>query len=144
MSPAQEQFARIRRYLDRMERKGTTDADYDDMLSFFVHAWHLIEWTKNDPTIGGSVNVWKHATASASIRHCGDIANGTKHVKLTRPYARPTPKVTREDVGIWVGHGAEKSYEFTLSDGSKQDALLLARQIVSDWQALLKRYGVSV
>jgi hypothetical protein len=48
MSLAQEQFARVTRYLVRMKRMGGTDEDADDMYSFFVHAWHLMDWTSND------------------------------------------------------------------------------------------------
>src|SRR5215467_2910982 len=51
MSPAQEQFIRLRRFLARMEKRGATDDDTDDLYSFFMHAWHLIDWASNDQSI---------------------------------------------------------------------------------------------
>lgn len=85
MSPAQEQFARVKRYLARMERKATTDECIDDMYSFFLHAWHLFDWAGNEPAIGGIDKLRTEAKQDFpdSIWLCRDIAEGTKHYVLT-------------------------------------------------------------
>jgi hypothetical protein len=51
MSPTHQQFARVQRYLARLRRAGATDDDYDDLLSLFMHAWHLADWMSHDPAV---------------------------------------------------------------------------------------------
>jgi hypothetical protein len=80
-----------------------------------------------------------------SIRSCKDIANHTKHLVLDRP-PRPAPQITGKDIRMFAGANrpAEASFTFTFPDGSKRDALQLAREVVADWEQLLKRYGLLV
>lgn len=150
MSPAQEQFFRMKRYLNRMEKRGATDEDTDDLYSFFLHAWHLLDWSSNDSTVnhGQDPEIVKRQLSgeiTTSIVRCEDIANRMKHLDLTRP-PRVAPAITNKH--IWVGLGsdrpAEASFIFTFPDGSKRDALDLASEVVTDWERLLKRYGVVV
>lgn len=144
MSPAQEGFARLKRHLARMDRRGASDDDTDDLYSFFLHAWHLIDWTSSDPTVGRTYDQII-ADIPDSIRSCRDIANRTKHLVLDRP-PRPTPQITGKDIRMFAGANrpAEASFTFTFPDGSKRDALTLAREVVADWENLLKRYGLSL
>lgn len=143
MSPAQEQFARMKRYLDRMERREASDDNTDDLYSFFLQAWHLVDWTSNDPTIGRTYDQVL-ADIPNSIRSCRDIANYTKHFVLDRP-ARSAPQTLR-DITLFAGadRPSEVSFRFTFPDGSTKDALTLAREVVADWEQLLKRYGLSL
>jgi hypothetical protein len=130
MSPAQEQFARLKRHLARLERRGASDDDADDLYSFFLHAWHLIDWASNDPTIGRSYAQVK-ADVPDSIQRCEDIANHTKHLVLDRP-SRPAPQITGKAIRMFAGANrpAEASFTFTFPDGSKKDALQLAHEVV--------------
>lgn len=142
MSPAQEQFYRLKRYLVRMEQMRASDDATDDLYSFFLHAWHLIDWASNDPTVGRTYLQVK-ADVPNSIHRCADIANHTKHLVLTKP-PRPAPQITRKNIRITPGENrpAEASFIFTFTDNSTIDALQLAREVVADWGNLLKRYGL--
>jgi hypothetical protein len=94
MSPAQEQLARVKRYLGRMERMGAADDDTDDMYSFFMHAWHLADWAFSDPTLNPrplNLAHLKKVDATNAIQLCGDIAEARKHHTLTLP-PRPMGK----------------------------------------------------
>ena len=147
MSPAQEQFDRIRRYSSPGNPEGVGDEHYyDDVLAFFVHAWHMIDWTGNDLTLGLSVErVRKDAMAKTGIARCQDIANHTKHLELDRP--RRSPPMTNVDVYAWDGavdRPFELYFTFKFPDGFTSDALSLARQGVGEWQSLLRTYGVVV
>jgi hypothetical protein len=143
MSPAQEQFARVKRYLVRMERKASSDEGTDDVYSFFLHAWHLVDWAGNDPAVGSIDKLRAEAKQdfSHSIWLCRDIAEGTKHLVLTD---RTAPQITGKDIRMFAGanRSAEASFTFTFPDGSKRDALTLAREVFADWEQLLKRYGL--
>lgn len=148
MSPAQEQFARVKRYLVRMERKAASDEGTDDLYSFFLHAWHLLDWTGNDPAVGRTYKQLKEevrVNLSRSIWLCRDIADATKHLVLTRPKARAAPRVLR-GVRMFIGSDrpSEISFRFKFPDGSKKDALSLARKVVVDCEQLLTRYGLAV
>jgi hypothetical protein len=126
-----------------MERRGASDDDTDDLYSFFLHAWHLIDWATGDPTVGRTRRQ-VIADVSNSIRSCRDIANHTKHLVLDPP--RPAPQITHKDICITPGANRppEASFTFTFPDGSKRDALQLARVVVADWEKLLAHYGVSL
>jgi len=143
MSAAIEQFRRVKRYLARIEKKGATDDDIDDLYSFFLHAWHLIDWASNDPTVSRTYDQIM-ADIPDSIHRCQDIANRTKHLALTRP-PRSTPTVLR---GIRLFAGIDRPHETWFSiefpDRSQRDALDLAREVVRDWETVLRRYGVSL
>jgi len=143
MSPAQEQFSRVKRYLDRMERREASDDDTDDLYSFFLNAWHLMDWASNDPTVGRTYDQVL-ADIPNSIRSCRDIANRTKHLVLDRP-VRSAPQTFR-DIRLFAGadRPSEVSFRFTFPDGSTKDALQLAREVVADWDQLLTQYGVSL
>ncbi len=146
MSPAQEQFARLKRYLARMERKAASDEGTDDMYSFFLHAWHLVDWASNDPAVNRTYGEVL-ADTSNSIRSCKDIANRSKHLVLDRP-PRSAPE-TFKDYRVYCGNEAnerqsEVSFRVTFPDGTTKDALTLAREVVADWESLLTRYGLSI
>lgn len=148
MSSAQEQFARMKRYLTRMERKVASDEGSDDVFSFFLHAWHLIDWAGNDPAVGLKVAEVKQEVRvkfPQTVWLCGDIADGSKHLVLTRPKPRDVPLPIR-DIRVFAGidRPSEVSFRFKFSDGKTRDALTLAHQVVADWERLLRQYGIAV
>ena len=146
MSPAQEQFARVKRYLARMEKKGATDEDTDDLHSFFLHAWHLTDWASYDPAFA-TKNVFDEITDP--IRKCKDIAHRAKHLELTKP-PRKAPEITGKDIRVGLASNpisrrpAEASYIFTFPDGTQRDALELAREVVMEWEVILRRHAIAV
>lgn len=153
MSPAQEQYLRMKRYFTRMKDKGAADEATDDMYSFFMHAWHLCDWVCHDPTLRihpglndeQRLKQIQMKDVSDLIRLCGNVADRTKHLQL-RDTNRMLPAVTRKNISITPGSGlpAQADYLFEFPDGSKKDALDFAHEVVKDWERLLLHYGVSL
>ncbi len=89
-----EQINRVERYLQRIrnvysgenhilwdDRKSVED----DILSFFIHCHHLHEWVANLNVVGISHKDLKQFIEShESLKICADLANRSKHCKLTR------------------------------------------------------------
>jgi hypothetical protein len=146
MTPSQEQFARLQRYVSRIRRAGASDEGYDDLIAFFMHAWHFADWASNDSTVGLTLKqIQQEAKTYPALAICADIADGIKHFQLTKP-SRDFARVTHKDIQVFEGSDrpATAVYTFTLPDGSTRDALALAEQIVTDWRALLARYGIGL
>ena len=116
----------------------------DDLYSFFLHAWHFIDWAGNDPAIGGvdKLRAEVKRAFSHSIWLCRDIAEGTKHLVLTD---RTAPQ-SFKDHRIYVGDDrpSEVVFKFKFPDGTIKDALTLASEVVADWDKLLARYGLAI
>ena len=84
MTPTQEQLARVKRFLRRIEPRGATDDDQDDLWSFFQHCWHLKDWLMNDLTVPERIrnSVESEVEQYESLMICADLANRTKHLTL--------------------------------------------------------------
>jgi len=81
------QLDRSRRFLDRVQSiDPRRDVDYqDDVWAFFQNCWHLKDWLSHDHRVPYSVrkNALAAAHRSRVLKVCRDMANGTKHRKLT-------------------------------------------------------------
>jgi hypothetical protein len=146
MTPAKEQFARVERFLARIDRQEASDEAADDLWCFFMNCWHLKDWIIHDPTIKiPAERVKTDVDSYESLRICADLANRTKHLVLTRP-AREDAKVVGRQVQVFDGspHEATARYTVELADGSTRDVHEVARDAVRDWRALLDNYGVTV
>jgi hypothetical protein len=92
----QKQLARVRRFLARVENLTVNPLElpaekqvaYEDMLfTLFQNCWHLKDWIKNDPSSPSTLaaSIEQLCQNYQSIMLSADIANGTKHLKLTVP-----------------------------------------------------------
>ena len=91
----QEQFERVKRFLKRIVVSPGTDRDnqyIDDVWSFFVHAWSLKDWIKNDDTIQ-RIDIESIVKSYPSLMVCADLANGAKHFKIGVSGSHPPPRV---------------------------------------------------
>jgi hypothetical protein len=70
---------------------GTIEAEYD-MVSFFLHCFHLKDWLKNDPH-GPDADVEAWVANSEPLRVCADFANNAKHLQITQTF--------RDDAATW-------------------------------------------
>jgi len=144
MSPAQEQFARLERYLVRLGGRGATADDRDDLLAFFMHAWHMADWASNDPTLHRTLHeIRSAAKADPHIAICSDLADGIKHLVLTKP-PRAYGQLTSRIVAVAGLEHPTASYSVTLPDGSVRDALTLAESTVKAWRKILTGYGLNL
>ena len=89
-----EQIERAKRYLKRIENiyegifssSGHNKYEYDDdVISFFIHCYHIRDWiiqlNLKDIT---AQDIDSYINKHQSLKVCADLANGSKHCKLTR------------------------------------------------------------
>jgi hypothetical protein len=66
-------------------RPGGTPAAVDATQSFFEAVHHLKDWLGNDPSSGVTkADGDSFVNASPVLQLCADLANGSKHLRLTR------------------------------------------------------------
>jgi hypothetical protein len=129
-------LAKLERELGRLE----TEVSADTYFNFVMTAYHLCDWIKNDPRVPVAAKTALPAFRKLlPIRVCRDIANGSKHFTLTysNVIVADATCVVAYGTGRF-GHGAfgtgESEIQVTLSDTSKADGLLIARQATALWQ----------
>jgi hypothetical protein len=83
------QWARVHRRFDDVRavysgRPGGTDAAIDIVQSFFESVHHLKDWLGNDPSSGVTkADGDRLINESPVLKLCADLANGSKHLKLS-------------------------------------------------------------
>ncbi|MEW5897357.1 MAG: hypothetical protein AB1668_06700 [Nanoarchaeota archaeon] len=95
------QWKRVQRYYERAnklrkkyEYQELSDYDIDDIISFFMSAFHLKEWIKESHK--GLVKDLEQLFKKFEMGCCKDIANGFKHKKLSRPSIEADFNLLRE------------------------------------------------
>jgi len=88
-----EQFDRAKRFLNRIRQfyagegipyEENKNHD-DDVISFFIHCYHVKDWIITSNKIGPSKKeVENYINNNEALRICADICNGEKHYKLQR------------------------------------------------------------
>lgn len=145
----QQQLDRVKRWLARIEPKeprgdyGRQD-DYADFLrAFFIEAWHLFDWIKHDRrySVGGGMR--DKALKKPNLNICKSLANLAKHSELDlKQNIDVKPEGTDVTIGglgftggpVWSKYG----YRIKLPDGTQRDSLGLVREILSDWEIVIK------
>ncbi|QXX27523.1 hypothetical protein JMJ84_14030 [Salmonella enterica subsp. salamae] len=149
-----EQIERSKRYLNRIEKiyagifssSGHDKEDYDDdVISFFIHCYHIRDWIIELNTLNiksGQVDIFinKHQ----ALKICADLANGSKHCKLTRSLRtghQPHIAAKQKQTSTWysgTGGGEVMTCKYTiLCDGKLYDALQLARECIQLWDSYI-------
>jgi hypothetical protein len=158
----QEQLARVRRSLARVENWSVNpqlelpqerQVEYEDMLfAFFQNCWHLKDWIKNDAaaprTLAGPIE--QLCGQHQSLLLCADVANGTKHLRLTSPRVGgqvvPEIMVRLTDSFVTGESTSQIRYVYKITDatGNSFDALTVARQAIRDWETLITTHGGTI
>lgn len=105
MSSAREQYSeKLESQFKRLERFYNKSVDYfsgesfsksseevlDDIYSFFLVAYHLREWVKNEEKVSQKIKeklpTFENEDSRIGLQICRDICNGFKHSKLTEKY----------------------------------------------------------
>lgn len=148
MTDTQKQYLRVLRALAKVENNRGKDLEEyeDDVWSFFQNCWHLKDWVKNDNAIPETIrnSVETDVAKVQALVVCADLANRSKHLKLTRP--RIDADVAKRDLTIHAappgkGYG-EYYFKIQLNDGSELDAIEVAKKAAAEWQRLLASYGI--
>jgi hypothetical protein len=147
----QEQYDRTRRWYERFaeihsgkEHDRSSDNYRDDVHAFFVNCYHLKDWLYGDTASGLSKDAVERAVqASLDLRLCGDLANGVKHMKLSR-----TPRVSKDTAlgrtafALDVASGQIRADYEVSADGQTYDAFEIATRALVDWDAFLTVHGL--
>lgn len=155
-----EQLARAERYLGKIRAiyAGTFSYSHDkmlyedDLLSFFVHCYHVRDWIVRLNNVGVTArDVDAFISTKRCLQICADLCNGTKHCELNRSPrsgCQPHVSVKKYESSTWLtGSGGGEvicaKYTIFTSDG-QIDALQLGEECMSCWQeyiaALKSRY----
>ena len=149
-----EQFERTKRYLARLEAiyEGVfsssghdQDAYDDDVISFFIHCYHIRDWIIHLNTLGiTSKQVDGYINQHKVLKICADLANGSKHCKLTRSMrTNRQPYISGKErrTSTWLtdnGGGEVMKCKYTIVSNTEiLDALELARECVELWQSYI-------
>jgi hypothetical protein len=145
----QSQWARVQRRLDDVRgvyagRPGGTDAAIDTVQSFFEAVHHLKDWLENDPS-SGITDGDSLTNRSTTLQLCADLANGSKHLKLTRRTRTgdPATGIARNDVTVFVGTGTSAHRFYVQSAGAEYDVLQFAEDAVAEWHKFLSDQGLT-
>lgn len=146
-----EQFERAKRYLARIEiiyagifsEAGHNREAYDDdVISFFIHCYHVRDWIVHLNKVGITARqVDLYIDSHQALRICADLANGSKHCKLTRSLRsdhQPHIAGKERHTTTWLtgnGGGDVMKCKYTvLSNTVFVDALELARECIQLWE----------
>lgn len=144
-----KQWKRLNRALKKIEnnRNRQLDEYEDDIWSFFQNCWHLKDWIKNDDTVHEKhrKSVEKDLKKIDSILMCADLANRSKHLKLTS--SRVDADVSSRGIHIHAapqGRGGYVEYKFIITDstGCHYDAIEIAKSSVKKWFEILTSYNI--
>jgi hypothetical protein len=145
----QSQWARVHRRLDDVHavyirRPGGTDAAIDTVQSFFEAVHHLKDWLGNDPSSGITKAAGdKLISGSPVLQLCADLANGSKHLKLTSSRTGDlSTTIARNDVAVFAGTGTSAHRFYVESAGTEYDVLQLADDAVAEWNKFLSGEGL--
>lgn len=144
-----EQLKRAERYLARVRAiyTGTfahshDQRDYeDDLLSFFMHCYHIRDWIVHLNSVGLTAkDVDNFINANRCLQLCADLCNGTKHCKLDRAArsgSQPHISGKAYTASTWFtgsegGEVLRAKYVIITSNGSV-DALQLAEDCMECW-----------
>jgi len=143
------QWARVLRRLEDVRavytgRAGGTDAAVDTIQSFFEAVHHLKDWLRNDPASGVTgADGDSLINGSPVLRLCADLANGSKHLRLTSSRTGDTSTtIARNDVAVIVGTGTSAHRFYVVSAGVEYDALDVAEEAVDEWTNFLSGRGL--
>lgn len=145
------QFDRMVRSLQKVERReGDATAQADNLLSFFQNCWHLKDWVKNDQSVPKAVRdaIVQEVERTDRMLYCADLANGSKHLVLTRERkgARllSARAVTKDPKTMKILSETGPIFAILSKHGrpSPNDIVEFAKAAVKDWEALLNKHGL--
>lgn len=154
-----EQLDRANRYLERIKGiysgvfclKGhDKEAFDDDVISFFIHCYHVRDWIIHLNKVGVNArHVDSYIDRHKALRICADLANGSKHCKLTRSLRTDRqPQIAGKEryATTWLsggGGGEMMRCKYTvLSNSDFIDALELATECMNLWELYVKELRV--
>lgn len=141
-----EMYRRVRRWYTRLsESDAIDDRRVDDFYAFFACCYHLKDWLKNDRSVDRSVRdaVERFINESSCLSLCADVANGAKHLVLSRPRVDPSARVEQVEGAFQADAFQSDAFQvdqiLIVAEGRTYDALQLADECVRTWDEFLKQ-----
>lgn len=118
----------------------------DDVISFFIHCYHVRDWIVHLNKLGVTARqVDAYIDRHRALKICADLANGSKHCKLTRSLRTDRqPQIAGKEryASAWIagdGGGEIMRCKYTiLSNTDFVDALELATECIYLWSLYVK------
>jgi hypothetical protein len=141
-----EQYRRVKRYFERFKqinegKAHVTDSleNLDDVFSFFIHCYHLKDWIKNDPKSGiDHSKVEKFVHSNESLKICGDLTNGVKHLTIDQPKVGQGAVVKGSHLQLTIGEEIKLQVKYDIeANGKLHDAFTLAKEAMKLWEEFL-------
>lgn len=139
-----DQYARMKRSLDRFHAPHQIAAEYDDDFYHAVQdAWHLKDWIAEDATLGPlGLSIAKEAETMPVLDILADLANCTTHLVLTKKI-RANAEWTNTSSTVSLHDGAmDRTITVSLKDGSEYTDVELLLDAHDAWDSLLIRHGM--
>jgi hypothetical protein len=136
-TPWREQYQRMRRWRQRMAAGTESNPSYllDNIHAFFIACFHLRDWLVADASVAREIGdaAKRLVNTDYSLQICADIANGLKHLVLTRSVRHdpPVSMSTAEPATIYDASGVELGEATVVADGC-----------LKSWDTLLKAHGL--
>ena len=122
-----------------------SDAYHDELYAFFLNCYHLKDWLQHDRSVASVVrDIEDYINRSESLSVCADLANASKHLKLTRARVDTDTAVARRHFSLGVGTKETTlaiRYEVDAA-GKTYDGFELSTECVTDWEKYLKEKGL--
>ncbi len=117
----------------------------DDVVSFFIHCYHIRDWIIHLNTLDITAKqVDGYINQHKALKVCADLANGSKHCKLTRSMrTERQPHIVGKErrTSTWhtgSGGGEVMKCKYTIVSNTEfLDALELARESVELWESFI-------
>lgn len=138
------QYDRLQRSFARVSQPYRSSVEYgDDLQHFFQDCFHLKDWIKNDPALGGATEIEAAFQAERPLRIAADLANAAKH--LARTQHREGAYVTSTNVTVCLCQSKPADIEFivTLADGTTCVAQNVVNEAMSSWATVLALLGMN-
>jgi hypothetical protein len=144
-----EQYDRMKRWQERLRESGVIDERRrDDFYAFFVTCFHLKDWLQSDPAVPKSIGEKAEQLMNKpSMRLCADIANGVKHLVLTKKVRFDADAHLRLSAPVFQAD-AFQSDAFQVGKvkiaaiGQTSDALAIVDGCVDYWEKFLRSEGL--
>jgi len=143
-----EQTGRIVRSFNKLPKKNVSkkisEKMKDDYHHFFQDCFHLKDWIINDDELSNQIKneVENFINTSKYLKHVADIANASKHLKLTR-YIRVDEDIDFEVLDVISGD--KRKEMFTVKSKSNSfGGNDLPINALKEWNQFLDRHGLGM
>ena len=126
---------RVKRWFNRAVCATEPIDRIDFLYAFFENAYHLRDWIKDTKAVEDD-DLNKFISGNAYMRLCRDLANSHKHYSLNRGNSTPPSEVREYSPGN--GNLELDTSLIIIRDGTKYDAVDLAKNIMTAWEDFIK------